>query len=125
MVTVHFIGVGKMGLPMAVSQGLAVARNAAAAIGDAELVFSSLPGDAAQACTQAGIHYLRCTVSGNNKMAEAAQLSVMASGPREAYDRMLALLNVLGPNQFYRGADGPHAAAGTQRRARYLPGARI
>ena len=28
-------------------------------------------------CAAAGLHYLRCTVSGNNKMAEAAQLSLL------------------------------------------------
>jgi 3-hydroxyisobutyrate dehydrogenase-like beta-hydroxyacid dehydrogenase len=42
-------------------------------------------------------------VSGNNKMAEAAQLTVMASGPRAAYDQVLPLLKTLGPNQFYLG----------------------
>ncbi len=50
-----------------------------------------------------GIVYVRCTVSGNNKMAEAAQLTVLASGPRAGYDRMLRLLERLGPNQFYLG----------------------
>lgn len=51
----------------------------------------------------AGVLYLRATVSGNNKMAEAAQLTVMASGPRTAYDAVLPLLKTLGPNQFYLG----------------------
>jgi 3-hydroxyisobutyrate dehydrogenase len=49
------------------------------------------------------VAYLRTTVSGNNKMAEAAQLTVMASGPRAAYDSVLPLLKTLGPNQFYLG----------------------
>lgn len=156
---VHFIGVGKMGLPMAShlaaaghavtvsdpslercqlarSQGLAVATDPVAAIAAAEVVFSSLPHDAAllsvaaqvaanarlgsiyidtstvsqqasaeaaQALVAAGVHYLRTTVSGNNKMAEAAQLTVMASGPRASYDTVLPLLQTLGPNQFYLG----------------------
>jgi 3-hydroxyisobutyrate dehydrogenase len=43
------------------------------------------------------------TVSGNNKMAEAAQLTVMASGPRAAYDRVLPLLQCLGSQHFYLG----------------------
>jgi 3-hydroxyisobutyrate dehydrogenase-like beta-hydroxyacid dehydrogenase len=159
MATVHFIGVGKMGLPMAshlraaghavtvsdpdssrlvlaTAQGLTVESDTAAAISACEFVFSSLPQDAAvravaqqvaqagrpdliyadtstvsqqasaeaaATCAQAGIHYLRCTVSGNNKMAEAAQLTVMSSGPRQAYERMLPLLKLLGPNQFYLG----------------------
>jgi 3-hydroxyisobutyrate dehydrogenase len=50
-----------------------------------------------------GIVYVRTAVSGNNKMAEAAQLTVLASGPRTGYDRMLPLLERLGPNQFYLG----------------------
>ena len=36
-------------------------------------------------------------------MAEAAQLTVMASGPRAAYETVLPLLRTLGPNQFYLG----------------------
>ncbi len=160
MAVVHVIGVGKMGLPMAlhlsaaghavtvsdpdserialaVAQGLPAAPDTARAIAGAEVVLSSLPHDAAlravgqqvagaakaglvyidtstvsqQAsadvaalCAAAGVHCLRCTVSGNNKMAEAAQLTVMASGPREAYDRMLPLLKAFGPNHFYLGA---------------------
>jgi 3-hydroxyisobutyrate dehydrogenase len=51
----------------------------------------------------AGVLYLRCTVSGNNRMAEAAQLTVMASGPRAAYDAALPLLKLLGPAQFWLG----------------------
>ena len=159
MSTIHFIGVGKMGLPMALHlkagghevtvsdpsperltlatrEGLASAPDAAQAIAAAQVVFSSLPddavlrvvaaqvaaagakglvyvdtstvsqrasADAAQACAGASIEYLRCTVSGNNKMAEAAQLTVMASGPRATYDQLLPLLKLLGPNHFYLG----------------------
>jgi 3-hydroxyisobutyrate dehydrogenase-like beta-hydroxyacid dehydrogenase len=57
----------------------------------------------ARALDAAGVQYLRTTVSGNNKMAEAAQLTVMASGPRATYDAMLPLLQLLGPNQFWLG----------------------
>lgn len=45
------------------------------------------------------------TVSGNNHMAEAAQLTVMASGPRATYDAMRPLLRLLGPSQFWLGED--------------------
>ncbi len=155
----HFIGVGKMGLPMALhlrasgavvsvsdfdaarcslatEQGLAVAADTAQALSQADGVFSSLPHDAAllkvadqvatranpgtfwvdtstvsltasaqaaQICAAAGIEHVRTTVSGNNKMAEAAQLTVLASGPRATYDRVLPLLQCWGPNQFYLG----------------------
>lgn len=47
--------------------------------------------------------YLRSTVSGNNKMAEAAQLTLMVSGPKDAYERLLPLLKVFGPNQYWLG----------------------
>ncbi len=156
---IHAMGVGKMGLPMALhflaaghslsvsdpsperlqlasAQGLLVAPDAAVAIAMADVVWSSLPHDAAlcavaeqvaqnarkgaifvdtstvsqaasgaaaQQCAAASLRYLRTTVSGNNKMAEAAQLTVMASGPRAAYDAMLPLLKLLGPSQFYLG----------------------
>ncbi|MDP2016034.1 NAD(P)-dependent oxidoreductase [Hydrogenophaga sp.] len=155
----HFIGVGKMGLPMALhlraggadlsvsdndstrralaaEQGLSVASDTALVLQQADGVFSSLPHDAAllkvaeqvatharsgsfwvdtstvsltasaqaaQICTGVGIECVRTTVSGNNKMAEAAQLTVLASGPRTTYDRVLPLLQRWGPNQFYLG----------------------
>ena len=54
-------------------------------------------------CTAAGVRHLRATVSGNNHMAEAAQLTVMASGPREAYEAALPLLRLLGPQQVWLG----------------------
>jgi 3-hydroxyisobutyrate dehydrogenase len=155
---VHVVGVGKMGLPMALhlragghavtvddvdAARLALAREqgldvvpGADGLAAADLVLSSLPHDAAlrtvgeqvarharrgalyadtstvspQASAQvapvldvAGVLYLRCTVSGNNRMAEAAQLTVMASGPRAAYDAALPLLKLLGPAQFWLG----------------------
>jgi 3-hydroxyisobutyrate dehydrogenase len=156
--TVHVVGVGKMGLPMAVhlragghavtaedpdagrlelahAAGIGVARGAAG-LQQADVVLSSLPNDAAlldvgervaalarpgtvyvdtstvslQASAQvaqrlqaAGMPYLRTTVSGNNKMAEAAQLTVMASGPRATYDSVLPLLQLLGPTTFWLG----------------------
>lgn len=156
---IHFCGIGKMGLPMAAhlaqaghaltvsdpcaerrelaqAQGLAVAADVPAALGAANVVFSSLPHDAAlravaaqvvaaarpgtiyvdtstvslQASAQAaqmlqaqGVLHVRTAVSGNNKMAEAAQLTVLASGPRAAYDRVLPLLKTFGPHHFYLG----------------------
>ena len=159
MNTIHFIGIGKMGLPMAGhlaraghavtvsdpsaercqlarTQGLAVADDVAQGIAAAQVIFSSLPNDeallgvaaqvaaaaprdaiwvdtstvsqpasaeAAARCAAAGMQCLRTTVSGNNKMAEAAQLTVMASGPRTAYDAVLPLLQTFGPHHFYLG----------------------
>lgn len=159
---IHFIGVGKMGLPMAShflaaghtlsvsdpsderlvlahAKGLTVVNGEVAftrAVTSADMIFSSLPhdtalrevasrvarwarkeslfvdsstvslqvsADVATVCAEVGMAYLRTTVSGNNKMAEAAQLTVMASGPREAYDFALPVLQLLGEHQFYLG----------------------
>jgi 3-hydroxyisobutyrate dehydrogenase-like beta-hydroxyacid dehydrogenase len=157
MARIHFLGVGKMGLPMAThlhaaghalsasdpsAERLALARQAGLAVAEpdamaqAQFIVSSLPHDAAllavaeqvaghgqkgavyidtstvspAASAQAaallagaGVAFLRTTVSGNNKMAEAAQLTVMASGPRAAYDAALPLISTWGPNRFYLG----------------------
>ncbi len=169
LMKIHVFGVGKMGLPMALhleaaghhvtvsdpgadrlalasAQGLTALSDAAQvadAAGAADVLWSSLPHDAAllgvaaqiaqiahaaagtrnprihvdtstvspQASAEAaalldaaGVQFVRATVSGNNVMAEAAQLTVMASGPRAAYDRVLPLIECLGPQRFYLGA---------------------
>lgn len=53
---------------------------------------------------EACVDYLRVAVSGNARMAESAQLTAIASGPLEQYRRVLPLLRLLGPSQFYVGA---------------------
>ena len=58
---------------------------------------------AAQQVAARGVMHLRVTVSGNNHMAEAAQLTVLASGPKDVFERMLPILKPWGPNQFYLG----------------------
>lgn len=70
---------------------------------DTSTVSPQASAEVAALCEAAGIACLRTTVSGNNKMAEAAQLTVMASGPRAAYDAALPLLATWGPNRFYLG----------------------
>ncbi len=154
-----FLGVGKMGLPMArhmhaaghavvvndldpermrlaQAAGLSLAADAKAALQQADWVISSLPNDAAlngvaawlahnghsgltwvdtstvslsasaHAAHQVaakGIEHLRVTVSGNNHMAEAAQLTVLASGPEALFQRALPFLKCWGPHQFHLG----------------------
>jgi 3-hydroxyisobutyrate dehydrogenase len=71
---------------------------------DTSTVSQHASAEVARLCDAAGVRHLRATVSGNNHMAEAAQLTVMTSGPREAYDDMLPLLRLLGPSQFWLGA---------------------
>ena len=154
---IHFIGVGKMGLPMAahlkaaghhvtvsdpdparlaLAAGRCLPSAGSEALAQAGVVISSLPHDdalrtvglavagalrpgavyvdtstvsqrvsaeVAQACAAAGVEYLRTTVSGNNHMAEAAQLTVMASGPQALHGQLLPLLRCWGPNHFWLG----------------------
>jgi len=85
--------------------GAQVARGAArgAIYVDTSTVSPQASAAVAQACEEVGIAHVRATVSGNNHMAEAAQLTVMASGPRTAYDTVLPLLKLLGPSQFWLG----------------------
>jgi len=159
---IGWVGVGKMGLPMAshllaaghdvlacdlsadlvqavVARGARAAATPAACAAQAEVVFSSIPDDAAlravalgtngvfagarsetiyvdtstvsaeasaevaAAASARNVRYLRVTVSGNNKMAEARALTVMASGDREVYEKCRALLALFGPTQYYVG----------------------
>jgi len=158
-VKLGFVGVGKMGQPMAshllraghsvtacdlspalvaaiVARGAKAAATPADVARESEIVFSSLPDDAALRKVADGVlagarpgtifvdtstvsptisaavaadfsakraHYLRVALSGNNKMAEQAALTVIASGERAIYERCQPLLALFGPNQYYVG----------------------
>lgn len=160
VVDIGFVGVGKIGLPMAThlhrhghrvaafdasveraslarAAGMPVKDSLDAVVDAADVLITSLPNDAAfeavafdiaararpgqlyidtstvsvkasrrvaNAFDEAGIAYLRVTVSGNAKMAEQAQVTAIASGPQAQYQRALPLLRLLGPSQFYVGA---------------------
>ena len=90
---------------LAVAQQVALHAQRGATWIDCSTVSPTASAQGAKACAEAGVAYLRATVSGNNHMAEAAQLTVMASGPRASYDTMLPLLRLLGPSQFWLGED--------------------
>lgn len=163
---VGFVGIGKMGLPMvehlrhaghdvtvfdlnpanlqpARLAGCHVAQTLGGCASEADVLFSSMPNDAAldaitgadgvfahakkgaiyvdtstvspmlsaqvaERAAAAGIAYVRATVSGNPVTARAAALTVMASGPREAYDAVKPLLECFGKTHFYLG-DGEAA----------------
>lgn len=157
--TIAFIGLGKMGLPMARhierndhavvgfdtseqriadarKAGLTVTAKAEELFGSSAILISSLPNDAAllsvgeqisrcaaggsiyidtstvsvdasstvaEQMKRAGIAYLRCTVSGNNLMAEAGKLTVMASGDHTAFEKCRHLFQCWGEACFYLG----------------------
>jgi 3-hydroxyisobutyrate dehydrogenase-like beta-hydroxyacid dehydrogenase len=86
-----------------VAAQVAAAAHKGALYADTSTVSLPVSGEVAALCAAAGVHYLRSTVSGNNKMAEAAQLTVMASGPKAAYEQLLPLLSLWGPSLFYLG----------------------
>ena len=161
MKNIVFLGMGKMGLPMAshlqnnpavsalsvfdldaqwlslaTQAGLRVAQNVPKALQQAQLIFSSLPHDAAllavaqevalhavkgaifvdtstvsvgvsaqvhELLKAKDIEYLRVTVSGNNHMAQAQLLTVMASGPVACFKACEPLLASWGSKIFYLG----------------------
>jgi 3-hydroxyisobutyrate dehydrogenase-like beta-hydroxyacid dehydrogenase len=55
-----------------------------------------------------GTAFLASPVSGNGKVVSAGMLSLVCSGPREAYDELAPVLDLLGRHVTYVG-DGEHA----------------
>lgn len=70
---------------------------------DTSTVSPTVSAEVAQSASQRGVRYLRTTVSGNGVVAAAAALTVMASGPREAYETVLPLIHAIGRRAFYLG----------------------
>jgi 3-hydroxyisobutyrate dehydrogenase len=89
---------------LAVAAQVAVTARKGATFVDTSTVSELASRQVAGLLQESGIAYLRTTVSGNNHMAEAALLTVMASGPRASYETVLPLLKLLGPHQFFLGA---------------------
>ena len=58
---------------------------------------------AAEALAARGVDYVRAPVSGSTALAANGTLSVMASGPRSAYDRVEPLLAAFSAKRFYLG----------------------
>lgn len=157
---IAWIGLGKLGLPMAarlVASGAqlvgfdrASERQAAARsrqvvveedlelLREADIVFTSLPDDAAltgavanllavlekgailvetstvspdasaQVAAQSldrGVSFLRAPVSGNPVLAELGELTVLASGPREAFEQARPAMATFSKAQHYLGND--------------------
>jgi 3-hydroxyisobutyrate dehydrogenase-like beta-hydroxyacid dehydrogenase len=70
---------------------------------DTSTVSPAVSAEVARAAAERGVRYLRTTVSGNGVVAAAAALTVMASGPRDAYDFVLPLIHAIGRRAFYLG----------------------
>ena len=56
-----------------------------------------------EACEERGVGFLAAPVSGNGKVVRAGKLSLVVSGPRPAYDKVVHLLAHIGPSATYVG----------------------
>lgn len=58
-----------------------------------------------EACSERGVAFLAAPVSGNGKVVRAGALSLVVSGPEEAYDAVAPLLQSIGRHVTYVGED--------------------
>jgi 3-hydroxyisobutyrate dehydrogenase len=87
---------------------LANARRAPALLIDASTVSMDISSGIRELAAGRGVGLLAAPVSGNPKAARAGQLRIAVSGPREAYERALPYLQMLGRSVSYVG-DGEAA----------------
>ncbi len=82
---------------------LANAGAAPALVIDASTVSMEISSEIREIAAQRGVALLAAPVSGNPKAARAGKLSVAVSGPRDAYERALPYLEMLGRSVQYVG----------------------
>lgn len=70
---------------------------------DMSTVSPEVSGEVAVAANTAGIAFVRAPVSGSTILAEAGNLTIMASGPGSAYERCEPLFGAMAAIQFYVG----------------------
>src|SRR5215831_12650671 len=70
---------------------------------DSSTVSEDASAKVRQAAAKAGCAFLAAPVSGNPKVVKAGRLSLVVSGPREAYDEALPYLEALGEGVSYVG----------------------
>lgn len=85
--------------------GLAARLAPGAILVEMSTVSPAISRKVAAALAERGIGYVRAPVSGSTTMAEAGTLSVLASGPRAAYDAVEPLLAHLSARRFHVGED--------------------
>jgi 3-hydroxyisobutyrate dehydrogenase-like beta-hydroxyacid dehydrogenase len=88
---------------LAVGRNVAGKARAGSIYVDTSTVSPAASAQVAACLADARIAYVRVALSGNNQMAEAAQLTLLASGDRAAYERVSPLLDLLGPTKFWLG----------------------
>jgi 3-hydroxyisobutyrate dehydrogenase len=87
----------------AVARQVAGARKRGLVYADTSTVSPVVSAAAAGTLADAGIAFVRATVSGNPVVALAASLTVMASGPQEAYAFVKPLFATFGKTHFHLG----------------------
>lgn len=70
---------------------------------DTSTVSPAVSAEVAATLLPAGIDFIRSTVSGNPVVARAANLTVMASGPKAAYEAVKPLMATFGKTHFHLG----------------------
>lgn len=83
--------------------GLAAILPAGTSFVEMSTVSPEVSSRAAKALEKKGIHYLRAPLSGSTALAEAAALTVLASGDKPAWDAALPYLEIISARQFYLG----------------------
>ena len=70
---------------------------------DCSTVSSEASAAMREACTERGVVFLSAPVSGNGKVVRSGGLTLVVSGPEEAYERVAPLLDHLGKGATYVG----------------------
>jgi len=70
---------------------------------DMSTVSPALSSRVAEAAAGKHVKYLRAPVSGSTESADAGALTILASGPREAFEECKDIFNVMGQKVFYTG----------------------
>jgi 3-hydroxyisobutyrate dehydrogenase-like beta-hydroxyacid dehydrogenase len=83
--------------------GAVVSPPSGAALIDMSTVSVESSRRVADAAVERGVAYLRAPVSGNPTVVAAGNLSIMVSGDRAAYERVVEVLKAIGPSVFYLG----------------------
>jgi 3-hydroxyisobutyrate dehydrogenase-like beta-hydroxyacid dehydrogenase len=85
------------------ASGVVAHARAGAILMDTSTVSPNASSEVARAAEANQVRYLRTTVSGNGVVAAAAALTIMASGPKDAYEAVASLIHAIGRRAFYLG----------------------
>ncbi|UCF90126.1 MAG: NAD(P)-dependent oxidoreductase [Desulfobacterales bacterium] len=86
------------------AEGAFAAAQAGTIYIDMSTVSPTVSSRVAEAAAKKGIKYLRAPVSGSTALAEAATLTILTSGPRDAHDACVDIFGALGQKLFYVGS---------------------